>query len=275
MDPSWRFLLEILPSWMREPVDRLGRDNLSQLRLRLGQPPRLEFSQGSWLLTQSVTAGDLDHCINAASRYSPWSQDSARQGYLRVEGGHRIGVCGRTVVKNGQVTGFQAVTSLCIRVARDIEGLVGPECADWGSILILGAPGWGKTTLLRDLARRIAEQETVSVVDERGELFPEGFEIGQHMDILTGVPKPQGVEMVLKTMGPAYIAVDEITSEADSLVMLQAANCGVHLLATVHGSGLSDLGQRPMYRRLLEAGVFRQILVLSRDQSYRRERVTV
>ena len=95
------------------------------------------------------------------------------------------------------------------------------------------------------------------------------------MDILTGVPKPQGVEMVLKTMGPAYIAVDEITSEADSLVMLQAANCGVHLLATVHGSGLSDLGQRPMYRRLLEAGVFRQILVLNRDQSYQRERMTV
>ena len=113
------------------------------------------------------------------------------------------------------------------------------------------------------------------MVDERGELFPEDFETGQHMDILTGLPKPQGVEMVLKTMGPAYIAVDEITSEADSLAVLRAASCGVRLLATVHGAGLSDLRQRPMYRQLLEAGVFRQILVLSRDQSYRRERVTI
>ena len=273
MDPSWRFLLEILPSWMRGPVDRLGRDSLSQLRLRLGQPPRLEFSQGSWLLTQNVTEGDLDHCINAASRYSPWSQDSARQGYLRVEGGHRIGVCGRTVVKNGQVTGFQAVTSLCIRVAREIEGLVGPECADWGSILILGAPGWGKTTLLREVCRVLARDHAGGVVDERGELFPQGFSRGGGLDVLSGCGKEMGMEMVLRTMAPDYIAVDEITARADAAALRQAMGCGVRLLATAHAESPTDLFARPCYRGLTEKGLFDTVLVMKRDKTFYRERM--
>ena len=273
LEPSWQSFLEVLPPWMREPVDRLGRDSLSQLRLRLGQPPRLEFFQGTWLLSRSVTEGDLEHCINAASRYSPWSQDSARQGYLSVEGGHRIGVCGRTVVKNGQVTGFQAVTSLCLRVARDKKGLVGPECADWGSILIIGAPGWGKTTLLREICRELAMEHSVGVVDERGELFPKGFSRGRGLDVLSGCGKEIGMEMVLRTMAPDYIAVDEITAKADALALRQAVGCGVGLLATAHAENFTDLSARPCYRGLTEKGIFDTVLVLRRDKTYHRERM--
>ena len=270
---AWEKLLSILPPTVARQLDTRDRQTAREIRLRLGAAPEINLGSTRRELFGAVSQEDLKYTLNLASKYSPWCAATLAQGYLTAPGGHRIGVCGEGIFRQGQTEGFRQVRSLCIRVARDFPG-IGAGIEET-STLIVGSPGWGKTTLLRDLARQFSRQETVSVVDERGELFPEDFETGQHMDILTGLPKPQGVEMVLKTMGPAYIAVDEITSEADSLAVLQAASCGVRLLATVHGAGLSDLRQRPMYRRLLEAGVFRQILVLSRDQSYRRERVTI
>ena len=270
---AWEKLLSILPPTVARQLDTRDRQAAREIRLRLGAAPEINLGSTRRELVGAVSQEELKYTLNLASKYSPWCAATLAQGYLTAPGGHRIGVCGEGIFRQGQTEGFRSIRSLCVRVARDFPGV--GEGLEGTSILIIGAPGWGKTTLLRDLSRHLSSRETVSVVDERGELFPEGFETGQHMDILTGLPKPQGVEMVLKTMGPAYIAVDEITSEADSLAVLQAASCGVRLLATVHGAGLSDLRQRPMYRRLLEAGVFRQILVLSRDQSYRRERVTI
>ena len=142
-----------------------------------------------------------------------------------------------------------------------------------GSVLILGAPGWGKTTLLRDVARQLAKTETVCVVDERRELFPDGFSRGNRMDVLTGCPKPGGIPMVLKTMGPECIAMDEITEEADCRSLIQAANCGVRLLATAHGTSAADLRRRPVYRPLLEEKLFDHLIVLRRDKTYTVERM--
>ena len=142
LEASWQSFLHTLPLWMREDVDRLGRDALRQLRLRLGAP-RLEFGSGSWCLARKVTQTDLDFCVNAASDYSPWSAVSTRYGFLTLPGGHRMGLCGRAIQKEGEITGFRNVSSVCLRVARDFHGLVPPECCRWGSILILGAPGWG------------------------------------------------------------------------------------------------------------------------------------
>lgn len=170
------------------------------------------------------------------------------------------------------MTGFQSVDSLCIRVARDYPGVSRGAPAE-ESLLILGAPGWGKTTLLRDLARSIAENHTVSVVDERGELFPDGFERGKRMDVLSHCPKVQGIHRVLRSMGPEWIAVDEITATEDCDALAEAAGCGVKLLATAHASSVADLQRRSVYRRLLETEVFQQVLVLDADWTWHRERV--
>ena len=144
------------------------------------------------------------------------------QGYITAPGGHRIGVCGEAVIKEGQLTGIRSIRSLCIRVARDFPGLSNGVHFSGQAMLILGAPGWGKTTLLRDLARRLASDITVAVVDERQELFPPGFQEGRRMDILFGCPKRQGIETMLKTMTPDCIAVDEITSQEDCAAVLEA-----------------------------------------------------
>lgn len=273
MDCDWESLLSVLPGWMRQEVDDLGRRTLQELRLRQGQPPELVLSGKPWKLVRQVVQEDLQFCINAASGYSPWSVESSSEGYLTLSGGHRMGLCGECVMRDGRPSGFRYLDSLCIRVARDFPNLAPENCVSMGSILILGAPGWGKTTLLRCIARQIARTHCVSVVDERQELFPKGFQRGQRMDVLSGCGKESGIEMVLRCMGPDYIALDEITAEADTQSLVRASGCGVNLLATAHASGKQDLLIRPCYRALLDKGIFDTVILLNRDKSYRWERM--
>lgn len=270
---AWKQLVNILPPEIGAQVDCAGRETMQELRLRLNAPPEMVTGAGSIWLKGTVNKDDLNYIINSASRYSPWCASTIARGYLTAPGGHRIGICGDAVFCSESTSSFQRITSVCIRVARDYPGMADRILDTWRSILIVGAPGWGKTTLLRDLARRIADDRVVCVVDEREELYPEGIRRGKRMDVLHGFPKPQGMDMVLRTMGPDYIAVDEITAETDCAGLIQAANCGVRLIATAHGSGLQDLKQRAMYQPLLARNIFQTIVLLKKDKSYCVERV--
>lgn len=272
---AWKELLSVLPQRIRRDVDNLGKESLEELRLRMGAPPELVTGKGSRWLPGNVTREELGFVVNAASRYSPWAASTVAQGYLTAPGGHRIGLCGEAVCRNGAFDGIREVSSLCIRVARDFPGVAERAGSITGSVLILGAPGWGKTTLLRDLIRQRGEQAQTCVVDERGELFPAGFSRGKRVDVLTGCPKAEGILTVLRTMGPSAIGVDEITEEKDCWALLQAANCGVSLLATAHASSLQDIRRRRIYAPLLDNHVFDTFLVLHRDKSYTVERMTL
>lgn len=273
MTCAWKELLVILPAWLRQTVDEQGREDLQELRLRVNAPPELVLKSGVRWLNRNITEEDIRFCVNTASRYSPWAASTAAQGYITAPGGHRIGLCGEAVCKDGKVTGIREIHSVCIRIARDFPGISREVGRISGSILILGAPGWGKTTFLRDLSRQIADRESVAVVDERGELFPEGFSRGKRMDVLTGCPKPAGIEMVLRTMGPDCIAVDEITAEGDTQAILRAVGCGVRLIATIHAASLADLKHRFMYKSLIEDAIFESVILLRADKSYRTERM--
>ena len=134
---AWNELISILPLWMRKEVDIRGKDRLTELRLRLGSPPELIFAGHSQWLCRAISAEDLSFCINAACRYSPWTAGSESEGYITVPGGHRIGICGEAVIKNGVLSGFQKISSLCIRVARDYSGIWKPKEVYLGSFLIL------------------------------------------------------------------------------------------------------------------------------------------
>ena len=271
MTCAWECFLQILPGWIKTDVDKFGRNRLQELRLRRDAEPELVLGAQIRYLSGKVSESDLVYCIQMASRYSPWAAETVNQGYVTAPGGHRLGICGTAVYKNGIFSGVREVSSLCIRVARDVEGIAAGVQSS-GCVLILGAPGWGKTTLLRDYIRCRAQRECVAVVDERGELFPKGFQQGKRMDILTGCEKPEGITMALCTMGPEYIAVDEITQERDCQALLQASRCGVRLLATAHASDREDLVKRPVYRQLAELNVFHTLVVLDQKKTWRMEK---
>ena len=256
-------LLAILPQRMRsEPMD-----DVLEIRLRMGSLPRFMTASG-WRDGQGrVEERDFSFLINAASRYSPWTAASQGEGYLTAPGGHRIGICG-----SGAGDGLRDITSVCIRVARDIHGIAGGLPLS-GSLLILGPPGSGKTTLLRDLIRRVSRSKMVSVVDERRELFPQGFLRGENTDVMSGVGKARGIQMVLRSMGPQVIAMDEVTSQDDCTALIRAAWCGVDLLATAHASSVRDLKERTVYRPLAECGLFSRAAVLDRERCWHMEEV--
>lgn len=271
MKCAWNELLAILPQNLKHEADR-HRDTLQELRLRLDKPPELVTAGGSVWLTGAVAEPELRFVVNTASRYSPWAAETAAKGYITAPGGHRIGLCGEAVTQGGQARGMRNVTSLNIRVARDFPGIA-DKAPSQGNVLILGPPGSGKTTLLRDLIRNIAKDQTVAVVDERGELFPAGFDRGLRTDVLTGCGKAAGIDMLLRTMGPGYIAVDEITAAEDCRALRSALWCGVGLLATAHAASREDLLRRPVYRPLVESGCFDTLLILRRDKSWVTERM--
>ena len=277
MKCAWNEFLSILPQRLRSEVDKLGRENLEELHLRINRPVELIIVGKSVLLQTLAVAEDIQYVVNTASRYSPWAASTAANGYITAPGGHRIGICGDCVVHSGAVTGVRTATSLCIRVARSFVG-IGHAAPQKGSLLILGPPGVGKTTLLRDMIRIRSDNGcAVAVVDERGEIFPVGdiFEPGLRTDVLTGCSKAQGVQMALRTMGPTCIAMDEITAAEDCQALLRAAWCGVELLATAHAFNSDDLRRRPIYHPLVQSGLFTEAIVLNRDKSWHMERMTL
>ena len=272
---AWNELINILPQRMRQEIDRIGKDTLQELRLRLDKPPMLVTAKGSKTLDMTVTPADIAFVVNTASRYSPWAAATAAHGYITAAGGHRIGICGEAVVKDGSCAGIRTSESICIRVARDFPGIADKAAAVTGNILILGPPGSGKTTFLRDLIRRKSDfgSGAVAVIDERGELFPRGIPTGANTDILSGCSKVQGIQMVLRTMGPKIIAVDEITAKEDCEALYEAAWCGVNVIATAHAFDLKDLCCRNVYKPLKECGLFENTVTMHADKSWHLERM--
>lgn len=277
---QWDAYLNLLPFWLRQDVDRYGKECLQELRIRIGKPPELILRDRIHILTRQIQRDDINFIINTASEYSPWASGTTSEGFLTAPGGHRIGICGVGTVQAGNLQGIHHITSLCMRVARDFANIALPANGIQGSILIIGPPGSGKTTLLRDLIRQRSNngRGSVVVVDEREELFPlyrgqTCFSAGASTDIMSRCPKATGIDIAIRNMSPEWIAVDEVTAQSDCDALLHAGWCGVNLLATAHAGSLQDLKTRPVYQTLVGYKLFSHILLLRKDKTWTIERI--
>jgi len=282
--------VRLLPlRWQRaaEQLDERQKAQAEEFRLRTGQPVtvllpggELELSSGD---SVNITGGDLEQLCDRITGYSRYAAtETMRQGYLTAEGGFRVGICGTAVMENGVSVNLRCISSMTIRLNRQLIG-IGKDLIEklfpngqMGNVLVLSPPGLGKTTLLRDLIRLLSEGTErlspmrVAVVDERCEIavmqkgMPQ-MDVGPHTDVLSGCPKAVAIPMLLRACNPQVIAVDEITVRDDLAAMVAAAHCGVRLLATIHASGQDELRVKPLFRQLLELRIFEKTVTIRKE----------
>ncbi len=269
-------ILPILPPRLHAPLLRLAARQPEDIRLRAGEAPAaLLAGREIQLDARPVTWQELENTLMAATDHSCYAaQEQLCDGFVTIAGGHRVGVCGTAVVRGGVMTGLRSVSSLCIRIARQIDCRTPPLTR---SALLLGAPGCGKTTLLRACIRALSRGGArVSVADERGELaacvqgVPQ-LDVGPCTDVLSGGSKAHSMMLLLRAMRPDWIAVDEITAPEDLEAIRQCSYCGVRLLATAHAESRTALEKRPLYRDLLRLGVFDTYITLDGQKNWSME----
>ncbi|MDR0905132.1 MAG: stage III sporulation protein AB [Oscillospiraceae bacterium] len=278
IDKSYSGAVRLLPPALRENANKLEHKlqlYAEELRLRAGFPLTVLLPEGGRELGSApVSPRDLEAVLEIATSASAHSvRETVRAGYVNASGGYRLGLCGSVTADAGGVTGFHALSSIAIRIPREFPGSADKIALACGgeipSTLIIAPPGAGKTTLLRDLVRLTSdgcerlgvEPRRVGLCDERGEVAAVAsgaaqMDVGRRTDVLSGAPKSAAAMMLVRTMNPEIVALDEITAPEDVTAIEYAANCGVTLFATVHAGNLDELRGKPLYRRLLDARIF-------------------
>ena len=252
------------------------RARATEIRMRAGQPVTLTLPEGPVTREAArLTGAQLAQILRALCEYSvhSYTEDIAR-GYVTLPGGHRAGVCGTAVVERGVVISVRDISSINLRVAREIHGAASDLYArlyqngSLPGLLISGAPGSGKTTLLRDLARRLSDAgRRVALIDERGELAGARggtpcCAVGSNTDVLTGYPKGEGILLAIRSLAPEMILCDELGGEADAAALEAGFHTGVRFAATLHAGSVNEALARPVARRLLAGGAFDTIVQL-------------
>lgn len=250
-------------------------NHMQEIRLRIGQNVHIRYKNQDIEVPKQVSQRDIREVMEFVSNYSMHAyENELRQGFITIEGGHRVGIAGQVLMDKGNVKNMKHISSINIRVSHEIK-----HCADKimpyivqnnriFHTLIISPPKGGKTTLLRDLIRQISNKNAnVGVVDERSELagcyqgIPQN-DVGVRTDVLDACPKKEGMLMLIRSMSPDVIAVDEIGGMEEVETVKYAMHCGVKMLATVHGESMEEIRKKPLFEQLVKEHCFERYVVL-------------
>ena len=275
--------VEYLPPRLRDAAMNFSDNEKAQIeefRLRAGQKFSVCIGGTEKNATPEfvVRHEELRTVLELATRSSVHTaQASIREGYVTVFGGHRIGLCGTAIRSGNEIGGIRELSSVVIRIAKSItdaaDGLenIVLNNTSFKNTLIVSPPGYGKTTMLRDLIRRLSDRgKRVCLVDERGEVAAKHrgmsqFDVGKCTDVLDGAEKAEGALLMLRAMTPEIIALDEIATKRDIEAIKAIANCGVGIIATAHGESTEVLLKRPIYKELFDLDIFKVIILLKKS----------
>ena len=273
-----------------------------EIRLRVGRPVMLigKSKEYFWNLEteklQNKTAGaycwneeDMREVLSRMSQYSMYAlEEEIRRGFFTIQGGHRIGVVGKAVCEKGKITAMRNISGLNIRVAREKKGCAEKivsyirQGEEIHNTLILSPPGIGKTTILRDCIRMLSNGDggaggkKVGVVDERSEIgasfqgIPQN-DLGIRTDVLDCCPKAEGMRILLRSMSPQIIAVDELGSPEDYTAVEEVLHCGCRILGTMHVERIEELKEKIYLSKWLDRGFFERFIVLFKERGGERK----
>lgn len=277
-------IIKLLPKNIAEQVINSSNKNfIEEIRLSIGKPVIVMARGYEEIKTYKVTSDDIKIIVQKISNYSLYAfEDEIRQGYITIDGGHRVGISGQCVIDKNSVKTIKYISSLNIRVAREVIG-----CSDKimkyivseqnvKNILIVSPPKCGKTTLIRDISRNISngykklefKGKRVAIIDERSEIaschrgIPQ-MNVGMRTDVYDNCIKSEGMIMAIRTMAPDVIVCDEIGTKKDIDGLIMAFNSGVSIICSIHGNSVEEVYKRQIFREILEDKLINKIIVLS------------
>ena len=262
-------IVKLFPPRVVEALGEYLKDNaLQEIRLKIEKPIIITSSKGEVVLSYILGREDIKYILQRISNYSLYAyEEEIRQGFITIRGGHRVGLAGECVMDNGKVKTIRNISSLIIRICREILGCSKKvmkyivEDKKVLNTLIISPPKCGKTTILRDIARNLSDGgKKISIIDERSEIaasylgVPQ-MKVGIRTDVLDNCFK--------RSLLPEIIICDEIGTLKDIEALIMAFNSGVNIIVTLHGESIDDLTNRSVFKELLENNVVERVILLS------------
>lgn len=290
-------LLKIFSIKLRTILSKINLDYdlLQEIRLRVNAPLLVIYDNKEFFVTSEselskgeadayiITKNEIRETMEYISNYSLYAfEEELKQGFITITGGHRVGIIGKAVLEENKLKSMKHISFINIRLSHQVKGcadkvipyITGDKGDDCYHTLIISPPRCGKTTLLRDVIRQLSDGNekrpgiTVGVVDERSEIgacymgIPQN-ELGIRTDVLDCCPKAKGMLMLIRSMSPRVIAVDEVGSVEDINAIEYVMNCGCKLIATVHGNSIEDIKNKPILGKLVEERLFERYVLLN------------